>query len=217
MRQPLVSVWFVEQNPLALESLSRFLQGCEFQVISEKEACEGKLSAERLVLVIDEGVLGPERRLIFRSLRTRFPEAKFLVLGREPARGGAGLERLVGIDGFVPYDQAKEQLTPALRALANGRMWLPRGVLECFAQLAAKGSRAEYAKPRPLTLREAEVVRLLTEGLSNKEIGNQLGITERTVKFHVENVFGKLGVRDRFSAAEVAHRRRAFHSDLQAA
>jgi two-component system nitrate/nitrite response regulator NarL len=123
----------------------------------------------------------------------------------------------VGIDGFVRYAEAKEQLIPALRALANGRMWLPRSILECFAQLAAKGSRPESSKPRPLTLREAEVVRLLTEGLSNKEIGNQLGITERTVKFHVENLFGKLRVRDRYSAAEVAHSRNAFDTELEAA
>jgi DNA-binding NarL/FixJ family response regulator len=216
MKPPRLSVWFVEQNPLALSLLSQHLRGSDFEVVSEKEACEGKATGERLVLAIDEGVLGPERRLILRSLKARFPGAKFLVLGREPPQGG-GLERLVGIDGFVRYAEAKEQLLPALRALATGRLWLPRAVLECFAQLAAKGSRPENTKPRPFTLREAEVVRLLTEGLSNKEIGNQLGITERTVKFHVENVFGKLRVRDRYSAAEVAQTRRAFNTGLQAA
>jgi DNA-binding CsgD family transcriptional regulator len=56
----------------------------------------------------------------------------------------------------------------------------------------------------PEPSREAEVVPMLSAGLSNKEIGDKLGISERTVKFHVANVFAKVGAHDRRSAAELA-------------
>ena len=57
----------------------------------------------------------------------------------------------------------------------------------------------------PLTLRETEVIRLIGEGLSNKEVGTRLGIAGKTVKFHASNAFAKLGVHDRNTAIEIAH------------
>ena len=59
-------------------------------------------------------------------------------------------------------------------------------------------------KSLPFTPREADVVAMVSAGLSNKELGNKLGISERTVKFHVANIFAKLGAHDRQSAAELA-------------
>ncbi|MGO8734298.1 MAG: response regulator transcription factor [Terriglobia bacterium] len=95
----------------------------------------------------------------------------------------------------------KDKLASAIRALCDGHVWLPPDVLEHFARLALQAAE----KKLPLTLRETDIVRLMGEGLSNKEIANRLGVTERTVKFHASNVFAKLGVHDRNSAIEIAH------------
>jgi DNA-binding NarL/FixJ family response regulator len=199
-----ISVCFVEQNPISLNYLVHLLPPCAFQVASEEVVSERPCSSirGRLVLVFDEKVLTVERRLI-RCLSARFPEAKLLILGTH-SPCGEGCQLLYGVDGFVLYADVKDSLIPALCALCDGHLWLPTEVLEYFVRLA-KSSRPQNGKSLPFTSREAEVIRMLSEGLSNKEIGNNLGISERTVKFHVANVFAKLGAHDRSSAIEIAH------------
>jgi DNA-binding NarL/FixJ family response regulator len=197
-----IAVCFLEQNPISLNYLSHLLRGHEFEVVGEGEAHERQSSspAGRLVLAIDERVLTPGNRLSMRSLRTRFPEAKLLILATVPPRGEQ-CELLLGIDGFVLYSEAKGKLCLALRALCDGHVWLPHEVLEYLARLALQANR----KKLRLTLRETEVIRVIGEGLSNKEIGTRLGISERTAKFHASNVFAKHGVHDRNTAVEIAH------------
>ncbi len=197
-----IEVCFLEQNPLSLNYLTHLLQGLEFRVVSEEEAYgQRNLSpARRLVLVIDEKVITPGRRLSMRSLRNRFPEAKLLILATATPLGEQ-CQLLRGIDGLVLYSEVKARLVAALRAVCEGHAWLPREVLEYLARLTLKADE----KKLPLTSRETEVIRLIEEGLSNKEIGARIGVTEKTVKFHASNVFAKLGVHDRNSAIEIAH------------
>jgi DNA-binding NarL/FixJ family response regulator len=198
---PPIGVCFLEQNPISLDYLTRLLHGHGFEVVGEQEAYQRQNSstAGRLVLAMDERLLAPGSRLSMRLLRIRFPQAKFLILAAVPPRGEQ-CQLLRGIDGFVLYADVKETLIPALRALTEGRLWLPPEVLEYLARLALQGD----GKKLRLTLRETEVIRLIGEGLSNKEIGSNLGVGEKTVKFHASNVFAKLGVHDRNSAVEVA-------------
>jgi DNA-binding NarL/FixJ family response regulator len=199
---PPIAVCFLEQNPISLTYLTHVLRGHEFDVISEEEARERQsLSrAGQLVLAADEKILAQANRLSLRFLKTRFPEAKLLIFATSPPRSEQ-CELLRGIDGFVLYSEAKGKLCLALRALCDGHVWLPQEVLEYLARLALQANR----KKLRLTLRETEVIRVIGEGLSNKEIGTRLGISEKTVKFHALNVFAKLGVHDRNSAIEIAH------------
>lgn len=195
-------VCFLDQNPISLNYLTHLLRRHEFEVVGEQEAYDQQSSspAGRLVIAIDEKVLAPGSRLSMRSLRTCFPQAKLLILATVPTHGEQW-QLLHGIHGFLLYSEVKEKLVPALRALRDGHMWLPPEVLEYLARLSLEADE----KNLPLTLRETEVIRLIGEGLSNKEIGTRLSIAEKTVKFHASNVFAKLGVHDRNSAVEIAH------------
>ena len=197
-----IALCFLEQNPISLTYLTHVLRGHEFDVLGEEEALEQRSSspAGRLVLVVDEMILSAGNRVSMRSLRIRFPGARLLILATALPHGEQ-LQLLRGIDGFVLYSEAKTKLVPAIRALCDGHVWLPPEVLEYLARLALHADE----KKLPLTLRETEVIRLIGEGLSNKEIGNKLGVTEKTVKFHASNVFAKLGVHDRNSAVEISH------------
>ncbi len=97
-------------------------------------------------------------------------------------------------------------LTEAIRAAARGESFLQPSIA---AKVLAEFNRLEDRRPaarssgliEPLSERELEIVRLLANGESNKEIAVRLYITEGTVKNHVTNVLGKLGVRDRTQAA----------------
>jgi DNA-binding CsgD family transcriptional regulator len=94
------------------------------------------------------------------------------------------------------------------RALVGSREWLEQ--LGCTWQAETKANRISIhfglAKPIELTPRELDVIRLVAEGLSNKEIGQLLVISPRTVNFHLDNLFAKLGVRSRTEAAIFALR-----------
>jgi DNA-binding NarL/FixJ family response regulator len=97
----------------------------------------------------------------------------------------------------------EEEICSAVHALGRGHMWYPQQVLERHAIF----SRALLDRSHDrggLSPRESEVIGLLQRRLSNKEIGSALGITERTVRFHLQNVFDKLGLRDRYGVSEWA-------------
>jgi DNA-binding NarL/FixJ family response regulator len=119
---------------------------------------------------------------------------------------------LLGIQGFIPYSEVDGGLVRAVKTIGAGHLWANAEVLEQFALYASRLSQSRRPGPSTLTRREGVVVDLLQQRLSNKEIGAALNITERTVRFHLGNVFSKLGVHDRYSLAELAKSSKLFKS-----
>lgn len=111
---------------------------------------------------------------------------------------------LHGVRGYVPYTKVEEEIRPAVEKLLKGHTWLPPQVLERYAALSSALKEQALAEHGILSPRESEVLGLLQRRLSNKEIGRALGISESTVRFHLHNVFVKLGVQDRYSAMDLA-------------
>jgi two-component system NarL family response regulator len=103
-----------------------------------------------------------------------------------------------GAKGYLLKDAKPDQLLTAIRIVHSGQQYIP---LEVGAKLVERMSNPE------LSDRELEVLRLMAKGKSNQQIGTALSITERTVKFHVNNIFSKLGVDDRIQAVIVALKR----------
>jgi DNA-binding NarL/FixJ family response regulator len=114
-----------------------------------------------------------------------------------------------GASGFLLKTASPEQLVDAVRVLAAGEALLSpavtRRVIERFGG-PSPGSPAPDEALTQLTDREAEVFRLLADGLSNVEIARRLYVGEATVKTHVSNILLKLGVRDRVQAVVRAYR-----------
>jgi len=112
----------------------------------------------------------------------------------------------VGPSGFVLKDEPPEQLLAAIRTIAAGDALLSptvtRRVIEQFTRI----QRPEPPKElQELTPRELEILHLIASGLSNAEIGQELFISETTVKTHVTHVLVKLGLRDRVQAVVLAY------------
>jgi DNA-binding NarL/FixJ family response regulator len=136
-------------------------------------------------------------------LRERVPDLRCLVLSMfgDPETVSSAVE--AGVSGYLLKDVRAPGLVSAVRRVAAGDT--------VFAQeVTAAISRAEQEKPHdPLTLltpRERVVLELIGEGLSNRQIGTRLGLTEKTVKNHVSNLLPKLGVERRTQAAVLAAR-----------
>jgi DNA-binding NarL/FixJ family response regulator len=113
----------------------------------------------------------------------------------------------VGASGFVLKDDPPEQLLAAIRTVAAGDALLsPSVTRRVISQFTKLPSRTPSPELDELTSRERDVLRLLAQGLSNAEIGEQLFIGETTVKTHVTRILQKLDVRDRAQAIVFAYR-----------
>lgn len=111
-----------------------------------------------------------------------------------------------GAVGYLLKDVPSAKLVEAIRAAARGESFLQPSVaakvVAEFSRLTGVGTAVPQQElVEPLSERELEILAVLASGASNREIANQLYITEGTVKNHVTNILGKLGVRDRTQAA----------------
>lgn len=132
------------------------------------------------------------------AIRSEFANSRIIVLSTYD--GDEDIHRAIeaGAQTYLLKNTLHDELLQAIRAVHSGQRHLPRTVAEKLAQ------RVYHSD---LSQREAEVLRLIALGLSNKEIAVRLGISEATIKFHVINILTKLGVDDRTLAVVTAIRR----------
>jgi DNA-binding NarL/FixJ family response regulator len=108
-----------------------------------------------------------------------------------------------GARGVLSRERLEEQLLPSVQAVVLGLLVLDESFGEALARPSPRGGDALV---EPLTPREAEVLQLMAEGLTNRRVGERLGISEHTAKFHVNAILGKLGARSRGEAIAQAAR-----------
>ncbi len=169
------------------------------------EAVEQALALQPDVVLMDVRMPRLDGVAATRQLHEACPEVKVIILTTfdDDEYVFEGLR--AGAIGYLLKDVPSEQLAEAIRAAARGEAFIQpsvaRKVVAEFARLTEREHRRrEQPLVEPLSARELEVLALVAEGLSNREIGERLFITEGTVKNHVSNVLAKLGVRDRTQA-----------------
>lgn len=144
-----------------------------------------------------------------RRIRATYPDTEVVVLTTYADDESVMSALRAGARGYLTKDASSEEIEKAIRDAAAGRTRLDPAVQERLVELVTASPAAPtVATPPggPLTERETEVVTLMAQGLSNREIAAQLFVTEATVKTHVNNVFTKLDVGDRASAVAWAFR-----------
>ena len=114
-----------------------------------------------------------------------------------------------GASGYLTKDASAEQIEEAIKAVHRGQTWLDPVAQRRLVSLVAEAQKNRPAVATPklpdnLTSREAEVLALIGEGLSNYEIGERLVLGQATVKTHVNRIFAKTGARDRAQAVRYA-------------
>ncbi len=113
-----------------------------------------------------------------------------------------------GAIGYLTKDASRDQIRRALEAAASGQAVMDAAVQARLVGVASLAQAVVEGGPLPdgLTVREAEVLRLIATGRSNAEIARRLFVSEATVKTHVNHIFAKTGSRDRSQAVAYAHR-----------
>ena len=133
------------------------------------------------------------------------PKARLIVLAEHA--GDAEITKALkkGAAGYICKDVEPKELIGAIRTVGAGRKYIPDDIAKILS---------ENLGQEDLTPAETNVLRMIVGGMSNKEIGFALDVTENTVKTHVKNIFDKIGVSDRTSAATTAIKRGLVRVDL---
>jgi DNA-binding NarL/FixJ family response regulator len=202
-----IRVAIVDDNRLVCEALSAMLgKLAEFEVVASAGADASFLAgAKAHVLLLDVGLSDQESLRLAAALRTGAPDTKIVVMDLFPVSEDIVEFVNAGVAGFVFKDASLDEFVGTIRAVAAGEKILPpRLTGSLFSQIAREA--VQHRSERVLedvrmTPREREVIGLIGEGLSNKEIAQRLNIATHTVKSHVRNVMEKLALHTRLQIA----------------
>ncbi len=205
----MIRILVVDDHPVVREGLVALLgDEPDFVVAGQATtAAEALTEAARLrpdVVVMD--VRLPDRTGVeaCADLARQVPAAHVVMLTSFPNDGVMMGSFAAGARGFVLKESQPAIIRQAVRTVSDGGTYADPRIAGKLVALATRGRRAKG--PFDLTVQEMRVLELLPRGLTNREIGDRLGIGENTVKTHVRNLMRKLDARDRVEAAAIAMR-----------
>lgn len=205
-----IRILLVDDQPLFREGLRTLLSvQTDFEVVGEagngEEAVRLACALRPAVVLMDLQMPVTDGVAATRRLRAELPECRVIVLTTfdDDDKVFDGLR--AGAVGYLLKDATSEKLGEAIRGAARGESFLQPSVaakvVAEFARLTSKTNARERTLVEPLSSREREILRLIANGASNREIAGALFLAEGTVKNHVTNILGKMQVRDRTQAA----------------
>lgn len=194
-----IRIAIISQDPLRSVGLRSILEAePDFQVqASDITGLVRPLTCDVLLLGV-HGVPALYDQLI--TLRTSNPTLKIILTGAPPAEEKMIRAIATGIKGYLDEAARPEEYKQAIRVVMSGSMWVPRHVMTKFIErVTANPENLHFSQPSTLSERERQVLELLVAGRTNKEIGMELGIEERTVKAHISKLMHKAGVDNRIA------------------
>lgn len=198
-----IRIVLADDHPVVREGLRGMLSGQpDFKVVGEAESgAEAVVLAEQLqpdVILMDLRMPGMDGVAAIEAIRDRMLTTHVLVLTTYDS--DADILRAVeaGATGYLLKDTPRQELFRAVRAAAQGESVLAPAVASLLL------GRMRTPVEETLTEREVEVLTLVAQGKSNRQVGRALHISEATVKTHLVHIFGKLDVSDRTAAVTVA-------------
>lgn len=215
MTGPVIRVVLADDQTLVREGLTLMLglmEGIEVVGVAEDgdAAVALALAEQPDVALLDLRMPRLDGVAATRWLREQLPELEVVVLTTYADDESVMSALQAGARGYLTKDASSDEIERAVRDAAAGRTSLDPAVQERLVELLTAGPASAVTSAEPpggaLTERETEVVVLMAQGLSNREIASQLFVTEATVKTHVNNLFAKLDVSDRASAVAWAFR-----------
>lgn len=190
-------ILLVDDHQIVIDGI-RALLSTEKNVEIKGEAHHGEEALQMLeVLKVDIVLMDLDMPIMgglaaTKIIRRQYPEVKIIVLTMHDEKAMVQAMIDAGADGYLLKNSPKEELMKALRAVSEGDSYFPADVKSILLQ--ADFDQARKGKLADLTDREMEILKCIAEGHSNKEIGEQLFISHRTVDTHRTNLMQKLDV-----------------------
>lgn len=202
----MIRVFLVDDHSVVRRGIAQILDAEDgFEVVGESGAVRGTLgrvAATRPdVVILDIRLPDGSGVDLCRSIRSESPGIRCLMLTAFDDDAASAASVLAGASGYVLKTIRGTSLIDAIHQVASGTDVMPQAVTDRVrAGLSARASRAP-AREEPLTLRERQILQLISEGLTNRQIGDRLGLAEKTVKNYVSGLLAKLGMQRRTQAA----------------
>ena len=209
----MISVFLVDDHEIVRRGLSDLVRSQpDLEVVGEAGTVRqgiGRIEATVPdVAVLDVRLPDGSGIDLCRDIRSRIPTVACLILTAYDDDAAVSAAVLAGAAGYVLKDVGGPRLVDAIRAVAAGKSLMNSAVVQ--RATAKIRERADDPDPRlgSLGLRERQILRLIADGLTNRQIGEHLGIAEKTVKNYVSSLLSKLGLERRTQAAvfELEHR-----------
>jgi len=204
-----IRILIVDDHPIVREGLAAVLeQQREFAIVGQVSTAQAAIERATLVspdiVLLDLELPGMSGVEAIPHLLQAAPRAKVIVFTAYDTDERVFGAIQAGAKGYLLKGAPASEIASAITAVHGGASALdPRVASKVMARVATPQGGATMR----LTAREREVLRLVGDGYSNKEIAKTLAITERTVKYHVASIFNKLGADNRAQAVAVAARR----------
>jgi NarL family two-component system response regulator LiaR len=206
------SVLLVEDHPLTRSGLRAALTGAGFAVVGEADdglrGLEEAVSLEPDVAVVDIGLPGIDGIELTRRLREAVPKTRVVILTMHDLDTEVLGGLAAGADAYCVKSSDPHGLITAVRVVAEGGAYFDPAIAHVvLRKVIAPSTSPSLASSSPLTPRETEILRLISDGAGNADIAKRLSIGLGTVKGHIRDILEKLSATDRTQAAVVALRR----------
>lgn len=208
----MIKVAIVDDNRLVRDALAAMLSRLPDMevVVAGRADPEFVDQAQPQVLMLDAGLRDEDSLNVAAAIAKRRIDTRVVVMDLMPANEDIVQFVNAGVAGFVLKDATFDEFVATIRAVAAGDKVLPSRMTETlFSQIVQGGDsrgRERLLEDVRMTRREREVIELIGEGLSNKEIAQRLNVASHTVKSHVRNVMEKLALHTRLQIAAFARR-----------
>jgi NarL family two-component system response regulator LiaR len=204
-----IRVMIVDDHAVVRSGLSAFLMVYpDFEMVGEAENGEEAVTRAPLlrpdVILMDLVMPGMDGVTTTRAIRQRYPNIQIVVLTSFKDDNLVQGALQAGAIGYLLKNVSASELAAAIRSAYSRRMTLSSEA----AQVLVDSTTQSLPASDDLTEREREVLALMVEGLNNNEIAERLIVSPSTVKFHIANIFMKLGVDNRVGAVTTALQRK---------
>ena len=161
------------------------------------------------IILMDLSLTSFRESSVVQSIRKKIPETKVIGMGFIPTQSDIVEFVEAGASGFILKSATVKEFLGTIRSVAQGEKILPPSLTGSLfshvIEIALKQKKGKLTNAVRMTKREREIIALIADGMSNKEIAEQLNIATHTVKSHVHNIMEKLALHTRLQIAKFIH------------
>ncbi|MCK9212377.1 MAG: response regulator transcription factor [Ignavibacteriaceae bacterium] len=209
-----IRLLLIEDNRLLREGILGILKPHKDIIITAASG-DGKNTLVKIkqlkpnVVLLDLGLRSQNSLRVVEIVKKDFPKAKIIIMDLAPVQADILQYVKAGANGFILKDASLNDFLITIRTVAEGSTVLPALLVDSlFSQIvdhAVREGKSKMKEAVQMTTREREVIMFLSEGMSNKEIGQKIHVSTYTVKSHIHNIMEKLALHTRLEIANYSY------------